>query len=76
LKDARDPHLKNIQPLRDADSVNNQPGGAYLMRSATPEEVPTRLAADKVSFSQYCVLFPSFGLSVLRWQPKFLAAVV
>ena len=50
LKDTRDPHLKNIQPLRDADSVNNQPGGAYLMRSATPEEVPTRLAAEKVSF--------------------------
>eukprot|EP01032_Pedospumella_encystans_P011646 gene11646-13532_t len=47
LKDTRDPHLKNIQPLRDADSVNNQPGGAYLMRSATPEEVPTRLAAEK-----------------------------
>lgn len=46
LKDSRDPHLKNIQPLRDADSVNNQPGGAYLMRSATPEEVPTRLAAE------------------------------
>jgi len=46
LKDSRDPHLKNIQPLRDADSVNNQPGGAYLMRSAAPEEVPTRLAAE------------------------------
>lgn len=49
LKDFRDPHLKNIEPLRDTDSVNNQPGGAYLMRSATPDEVPTRLAgAGKV----------------------------
>jgi hypothetical protein len=49
LKDSRDPHLKNIEPLRDTDSVNNQPGGAYLMRSATPDEVPTRLAgAGKV----------------------------
>jgi hypothetical protein len=45
MKDDRDPHLKNIQPLRDADSVQNQPGGAYLMRTSTPYEVPTRIAA-------------------------------
>lgn len=44
--DNRDPHLKNIQPLRDSDSVNNQPGGAYLMRTSTRDEVPTRIAGS------------------------------
>lgn len=54
LKDDRDPHLKNIEPLRDSDSVDNQPGGAYLMRTSTPLEVPTRVvgtAAAKVELS-------------------------
>jgi hypothetical protein len=50
--DNRDPHLMNIEPLRDAVSVNQQPGGAYVMRTSTAEEVPTRTAgAAPVSVS-------------------------
>lgn len=44
MVDERDPHLQNVQPLLDHVSVHKQPGGAYVMRSSEPLEVPTRVA--------------------------------
>lgn len=49
VPDNRDPHLKNVKPLRDVGSVENQASGAYLFRPATANEVPTRIVENTVS---------------------------
>ena len=39
--DKRDPHLKNVSPLKSEDAISSQASGAYIFRTTSKEEVAT-----------------------------------
>lgn len=76
MVDERDPHIQNVQPKLDHISVHKQPGGAYVMRSSEPHELPTRIspAGSKVqltvtrgkALTEVKQQFGSWGSQVVR----------